>query len=275
MSMESKRKRKEQKRFILKLEKEIKILERKLKHTKLYNMKIKSIRNFKISLRFSQLIAPYVVCVTLIASLSKIIGLGLPFYRDSIEQSLNTMKEIDNDGNIRTESKYDDFEEETNYLYYYKSWNKTEKEGTYQRVIETYELNDISEDEVLKLLNSDISSVKDVLGEPQNSVIETSNNVANEDLIDKDYFKAIIYDENEENYVVVKEKVEDNIGASFLNVLLMVLGSFGIYVVRDGLSNFDFSDSVDDLVSKYQDLDTNLLRKELKIKTKNYKRLTR
>lgn len=265
------KKRLEQKKFMLQLEKEITKLERKIRYSRLKNLKIGTIKNLKISARVLQWLAPYALTASIVANGCKLLTGGLPFYRDDTHQYLHIMKEFDNLGNIKTEQQYDEFSNNTNILNYYSRWMKNE-DGTYTRNIQTYRLENITEEDITKLFNNEIA-ISDILEEPLSDVMETKNSLSEEEIKEKDFLQAIIYDINKEEYIVVKESIGANVFISILYIIVVCV--CGGILSRLKIPHFDLGICVKEIKEKHPSIDTKELAKKLEIKKSNYNRLTR
>lgn len=265
----------EKKKMLLQMKKELETLENELKYSKLVNLKISTVKNLKISLRFMQRIAPYVLTAGIMAGGCKLIGGGIPFYSgDTFKINSNTMKEFDSLGNIRYEQQYDDYENSSNILYYYSQW-KQGNDGFYSRNVESYKLDELTEEEILKLFAKEDLNLSDVFGEPTSKKKETKNNVTEEELQQKDYLQAIIYNEDENDYVIHKETMGENIAVTVIYLLLTALVELIPLFIRSEISSFDFDDCVREIKRKHPSVDTEELAKKLEIKRSNYDRLTR
>lgn len=271
----SENQRLEKKKMLLKMKKEIETLENELKHSKLANLKISTIKNLKISLRFMQRIAPYVLVAGIMAGGCKLVGCGLPFYSgDTFKINLNTMKEFDNLGNIRYEKQYDDYEDSNNILHYYSQW-KQGNDGFYSRDVETYELDEFTEEEIQKLFDKEDLKLSDVFGKPASKKKETKNNLTEEDLQQKDYLQAIIYNEDENDYIIHKETVGENVAITIMYLFFTGLVELLPLFIRCEISNFRFRDCVEKIKRKHPAIDEEELQRKLEIKRNNYNRLMR
>ena len=263
------------KKMLLQMKKEIETLENELKYSKLVNLKISTVKNLKISLRFMQRITPYVLSAGIIASGCKLIGFRLPFYSgDTLKINSNTMKEFDSLGNVRYEQQYDDYANSSNILYYYSQW-QPDINGLYTRNVETYKLDELTEEEILKLFNKEDLKLSDIFGKPISKKRETKNNVTEEELQQNDCLKAIIYSEDKNNYILYKETKEENnvITAAYLALTAVV--ELIPFFIRRNISTFDFDDCVSEIKRKYPAVDTDELIKKLEIRRSNYNRLMR
>ena len=250
-------------------------MERDIKNSRLINLRIEAIKNLKISLRFIQRIAPYIITASLTAGGFKLLGAGLPFYRDNFRNYLRTKTEVDNLGNIRYEQQYNDFENDDNTLYYCSKWHDNE-DGFYSRNIEMYKIKELTEEDLINILTKENLELSDILGEPISKKIETKNNILEEELEEKDYLQAVIYSKSDNDYILYKETVSINVVVTFLYLLLTFLLEGIPFSIRDaGLSKFNYKMCVEYIKDNYPSVDVQELTKKLEIKRRNYDRLIR
>ena len=240
--LEEKR-RLEKKKLLLQMENEINELEKKLKHPKRENTKIAALKSLKISLRFGQLIAPYAVVAGITISSASLIGLT-PFHRDMQKQKAQMMKEFDSYGNIRYEQQYIAFENTEGLISYYGKWIKS-TDGFYTRDVEVYSTNDITEDTIINLVNqNNINSLQEVLGKPILKQTEIKNNLNDEELSNEPYLQAIVYSELENDYIMVKESIDEDLSITLIIFLFNVLSDLIVWLWRDKKTNFKFRNCV-------------------------------
>lgn len=265
----------ENQKLLHELKKEIEKLEKDIKNIRLINLKIEAIKNLKITLRFIQRIAPYIITASLTAGGFKLLGGGLPFYRDNFRNYLRTMTEVDNLGNVRYEQQYNDFETADNTLYYCSKWHDNE-DGFYSRNIEMYKIKELTEEDLINILTKENLELSDILGEPISKKIETKNNILEEELEEKDYLQAVIYSKSDNDYIVCKETIKDNILMTLLYISATALFECFPFAIRDGgLSKFNYKMFVEDIKDNYPSVDVQELTKILEIKRSNYDRLIR
>lgn len=263
-----------QKKLLLKLEKEIKEIEVRIKHLKIEKAKANAIRSLKISLKCGQLITPYVIASSLIFGGFSLLGVT-PFYRDKHKQNLWEEKDIDSFGNIRYEQQYEQYKVYQNYISHYSKWT-TNQDGYYTRNVEIYLLKDITEETIMKLLTeNNITSLKELLGEPISTKKETKNNLNEKELNKEAYLQATIYSENENQYIIMQEPIPDNVAITiaYLIIDLIVFGL--IKSNRDKITGFNIYASIERIKNNHPYVDFKELTKKLEIKRNNYDRLTR
>lgn len=278
---QAEKKRLDQKKMLLKMKKEIELLESEIKYSSFVNVRIGAIRNLKISARVLQKVAPYVLTAGIIAGGFTLLG-DIPFYpNDEWKVYSNVMTEFDNVGNIKTEQQYDSFEVNGNtldnsdsMLYYYSKWEKSDDEF-YSRTVQTYSIKKKSIEDIMELFKKEDLKLEDVLGKPNSNIKETKNNLTEDEIQEKSIIKAVIYNEDKNDYIVHKETVEENICSSALYVIIAGLCEFLPSYWRRKHSNFDFADCVKEIKRKHQSLDIDTLTKKLELKKDNYNRLMR
>lgn len=262
------------KKFLLKLEKEIKNLEFQLEHLKLINFKINTLKGLMIGTRFLQLIMPYMITAGMMFGIFSLFN-ATPFVRDDVKKKLERMKQIDSLGNIRYLEQYDKFDDPEGTINYVGEWHEIE-DGFFSREIKTYEINEISEETVEKIVsNLEIIFLDDVFGEPILKQIEAKKNLSQEELQKKAYLEAILYFKSEEEFVIAREDVGDNAGFTLLFFLLTLLVEIAPWLYRTEHSSFDFNNCVLKIQNNYPAIDREELVRKLEIKKNNYKRLTR
>lgn len=263
------------KKMMLHLQKEIDKLDDKVQKPQKANLKISTVKNLKISLRFIQLITPYIVTAGIAIGGLKLIGTGLPFYRDTVKKNLNIMKEFDSLGNIRYEQQYEDFNYQKNTLTYFSMW-QLNSDGTYSRTRETYDLNRLTEDEINKLFDSGNLKISDILGKPILEQKQSKYHLNEKELQQKAYLQATIYSEDKNDYILCKEDIEFNAYMTFLHIVSIVCLEIAIpFLGRRQVSSFDFGYSVLEIQKQYPPIDIKKLKKELALKKSNYERLVR
>lgn len=278
---DTEKKRLEQKKFMLQLKKDIVDLEKKIKHSRIENLKIDTIKNLKISARVLQLIAPYVVTAGLVAGGFTLLG-DIPFYADEWKIYSNVMTEFDNAGNITTRQQYNDFKDDNgntldssnNLLYYYSQWQLDEN-GLYSRIVQTYSIEKQTYENLIELFNKEDLKLEDVLGKPNTNIRETRNNLTDEEIQEESFIKAVIYNEETGDYIVHKETVGENVSLSILYILATSLLELVPLSFRHNISSFDFKTCVRRIKKRYPHIDADELAKKLELKKANYDRLTR
>lgn len=261
------------KRMLTQLKREIEDIEYDIKHSKMANLRISTIRNLKISLVVARLIAPYVLTAGITFGAFSIFN--VPFVRDDIKKLLETKKTMDSRGNIRTEQQYDEYENTKGTISYIGKWEEGQ-DGFYCRSIKTYVLKDYSEDMIIKLLeDEDIAALDDIFGTPITSKTELSNNLTEADMMIEPYLEAIVYSKDENDYIIIKEPIDDNLGYGLLWFIVTLFAEMIPITIRSERGTFDFEWEVDKIKDAYPRVNREELKRKLEIRKNNYDRLKR
>jgi len=252
-----------------KLKKEINILELKLNYLKILNLKNSIIKNFKISTKTLQLITPYILTAQIVASSFKLLGLGLPFYKDTFKKNIKP-----NTSPNSYHSQIYQSPNNNNIIYYHSNWIE-ESKNIYSKTINIYKLNNIKEKELLNILNKDNINLNDLFGNPISTQKEITTNITNKELNKESYLQIYIYDENTNNYIILKETNIQNFIITILYILSTTLAELIPLTIRCKLSNFNYNYSIEDIKRKHQPINHKKLEKKLEIKKENYQTLTR
>jgi len=264
----------EKQKYMKDLEKSIKELEYKINNVDKENLKINTLKRFKIWLKFCQLIAPYVAVLGLSFGAFSFFHLT-PFYTDDKKKKLETKNTIDSLGNIKYEEQYYEYEDNTNIISYYGKWEH-DIDNQYSREIKVYKLGKISETKILEIIEGNkIKKVETFLGEPTINRVETRNNLSKEELELNPYLEAVIYNVDKNDFIIVKEEISDNFGFTFMWLLINVFLIFFISQVREDMSRFNYKESIVKIEKETIPIDVNSLKKILELKKDNYNRLTR
>ena len=153
------------------------------------------------------------------------------------------------------------------YLFHYDKWSKDDNQKYYRKV-ECYSINNLVEYDILDICDKDI---EDIIGSPIFTNFEISNNIDEND----DYFEVISYDKNYKSYRIMKESFGDNILNVILYIVILEFAEAVPFFYYKTFSKFSFNKDEDDLNNRYNNLSKENLNKILKIKTENFKRLTK
>ena len=261
------------KKMLLEMQEEIRKIETEISLSGVKNLQANLFRWSKISLRTGQLILPYAVTIGI--TLGAFSSLGrMPFIRDDVKRNLEIKKELDSNGKIRYEEQYNKFDDAISTVSYFEKWQR-ETNGLYSRNVKTYIVDRIPEDILNKVLNEKFISLDEVLGEPMSSKVEKKNNLTHEEINADSYIQAIIYKTINDDYIIVKEPVVDNIGITAIWIILTVLLESIPYQWRKTESSFYYLDYISEIKAKHPTIDVKVLKRKLEIKKENYNRLMR
>lgn len=172
------------------------------------------------------------------------------------------------------EQQYEEYENSKNVISYYSKWNFVEND-LYSRDIDTYKVGDITEEKIIKLINEDVESLKEVLGEPISRKKEIKNNLSKEEIESNSFLQAKLYSRYDDDFIMVKEFSSDNIGLTMLWLILTVFAEFIPGIWRSDCSSFDYDYCIREIKRTHLPKDIGVLRKRLEIKRDNYDRLVR
>ena len=257
-----------------KLEKEKEKLEKELKIQEDKNKKIKALRGLKYSLRFMQLVTPYVVVAGI--GLGTFHALGItPFIRDQHKKCLETETQFDSMGNIRYEEQYDNYKNAIASITYYGEWKKDD-DGLYKRDIKKYAKKKIDNDTIKEIVEKkDINSLEEIFGDPIARSVEKKNNVTEDELNKKAYLQATTYSKDKDDYILVTENLATNIGTTVLFLVVLLLAEAGVSGLREDFTSFDFDYAISDIRARHRLIDTDELYGQLEDKKSEIEKLAR
>jgi hypothetical protein len=260
--------------FIENLKNEINQIQNDIEHIDEKNRKIKLLRNLKYSLTFGRLLVPYVAAVGVTFGIFSYCG-RTPFFVDDCKKNLEIKKTLDSLGNIQTEEQYQKYEEKIEYLTYYGKW-EINNDGIYEREIRIYNIKNINEDLIYEVFNNiNNLNLDDLFGGNFFYKIEKRNRLSEDELEQKPFLEATIYDKNENEYIIEKEEIMDNIAFTFLWFVLSFAGIKGIDYIIKKHTTFNYLEAISKIKEKYPLISEEWLKQLLEIKEDNYKRLMR
>ena len=257
-----------------KLEKEKEKLEKELKTQEDKNKKIKALRGLKYSLRFMQLVTPYVVVAGI--GLGAFNALGItPFIRDEHKKCLETETQFDSIGNIRYEEQYDNYKNAIASITYYGEWKKDD-DGLYKRDIKKYANKKIDNDTIKEIVEKkDINSLEEIFGDPIARSVEKKNNITEDELNKKAYLQATTYSKDKDDFIIVTEDLATNIGTTILFLVVLLLLEVGTLSFREQFTSFDFDYAISDIKARHRLIDTDELYGKLEDKKSEIEKLAR
>lgn len=253
------------------LTEEMASLENKIQDSRKKNKTQKRKRVTRIALRTGQLIAPYAIIVSLLTGICSFCGHN-PFKLNSNREKARFEKETDSLGNIKITKQYRDFSSVYPKVFFYSKWQK--QDGRYIREVRVFEAKDLTEEKIEEIIkqynNGDYSFAEEMLKE---SLVkqEIRNNLTEEEINKDAYLASLIYLEDKDDYILVKESIGDHISFDVIFILAAILISCLVFSIR----KFKFRKSISEIKEKYPEIDVQTLQRELKIKKDNYSRLMR
>lgn len=264
-------KRKKQK-MMNDLAKEVNKDEKYVNHYNLYKAKLRALKNLKIIVETGKLFLPYVLAAGITTGGFMAVG-KTPFYKDDCKQPLEIKKEFDSLGNIRIEQQYFEYENVKNTLFYYSKWDMV-KDNLYSRDIYKYYIPEISEDKMMELIDGNLEDLYSFLGEPTNIGKETKVNLSLDEINSSELIEAVVYLEDEDNYIIIKESSSSNVGYTMLWLLFLMFTNSMASSIRK-YSKYDYAKSIEEIKSNTKPIDIDELKRKLMIKKDNYERLMR
>ena len=261
----------ERKKMLLDMKKEIDYLEYQKNNFKLIDKKNKNIRKFKSFLCASRLLSPYVIVAYLSFLVFSFNGCN-PFLREFNKVKFEIKKEIDSLGNIKIENTNNVCGSNLGTITYYSKWKKCD-DSFYSRQVKIYNVDDISENAICKIVSDgDTSLLDDFFCKPISVISEKRSNLTFSEINRDDYLQAVIYSDDD-NYVYIQESFGKNLRDLFFWLFITLGSELGIMWFRDNLSKFDYYKSLEKIKDTYSDVDIEEVEKKLEIRKMNYNRL--
>lgn len=245
-------------------------LEEKLASAKFINMKRKALLELSKGFVNSKRILPYILVSGITFSAFSLFY-SMPFVKDTRKQNLWYKKEIDSNGNVCVEEQYERLNNQSEISYIGK-WEEAPG-GYYERKITTFGVKALNEEEIERFVMENDVSLNTVLGEPILTKIERKNNVTEDELNKEGYIRAIIYNENLEEYAYIEESSKTNNEATLLWILLNAILNGGCYIYSDFRGRDKRREQINNLEEKYAPLDVDNLTRRLEIRKDTYNRL--
>ncbi len=258
--------------LIKNLEEEIRNLSYQIHNAKYIKIKQKLLRRLKILVANLETIAPYTLISTGTLVLFSLLNIT-PFIRDNVKTPEYITKDIDNAGIIRYERSHSKHHS-TNKIYYYSSWQKCAT--TYKRTVNIYDIKHIPTSTIEKIVSGQITAtLSELLGDPTETLIEEKNIVPEEELSSPPTIRALIYSQDENNYVIVKEPVLVNNMTTILYLILTIVLSIVPAKIREINDYPTLKEKIDIINDNYVSTSIISARTKLELLEENYKRLTR
>lgn len=258
------------KEMLLKLEQEVKDLEKQIKKARFEGIRIAGVKSLKVFGHISVAALPIVLSTALVVGGGYLLDVGLPFILDDKNQKENIKKEFDSRNAYRIERHYADLEQ-NNQIVVTSNWLKND-EGMYQRQIDKYTFGKYNEDDIINVINSgNLTSIVEIIGTPY-SYIEKTKELTEQQAAENDkYLQAILYSVSNDNVRVVKENAAVNVNVTIIEMfLLLLIGRISATVVwsesgydpiwkikcalRDTKSNIDVKSLTKQLQSRKENL---------------------
>ena len=187
---------------------------------------------------------------TLVLSTALLTSCNISFPKKAYE---NTKIECDSYGTYYETKQFGSYSPEenkevTNSFLYYGEWEQI-GDNEYSRLVQEYDIKDKTYEDIKVLIDNKNIDIEETLGRPSYEYIETISDVNENELEEGNYFKATIYKENKDKYVIVRN-------ANNIPTILFMTGVGAVFLLTGGLIGW----------SKYEDIK---LEKSLKKKREN------
>lgn len=222
-----------------------------MKNDDKYSRKISKLKRKKILIKLLQYfkaVAPYagLSLFTILITINDI--------RNGTRKNLVTKETIDSFGNDKTISEYvADFDKNPGTISYISKW-KLNENNEYERTTKKYNLNNLKPEIVKNIvLKSDEDiSLDEMFGNPMSVETEIGANLTEEEISKESYVEAIMYSEDENEFITIKYPA----GKTAWRIILGILATFGLngtYYLDRRLNNYKLSEKLSDVDEEYLD----------------------
>ena len=266
--------------IINKINQDIEDIEYIINHEREINLHNKMIRNIKITKNIFKLSLPYILTPVISFFVMSHFGHS-PIINEPVKEKEKILKSIDSLGNIREISQYEEIRDVYNVIYYYHQWELQET-NEYQRTINKYyinyskllkEIKNKSDTEIINMLNDVNLLEKEFIINSNQIMLETRNNITNDELNEAEFFKIIIYDEDENKFIIRNQKMIENIGDIIGYIVLTIIIEIINKVLLKNKTKKIIAENKR-IIKEYIPLDKKIYQKKLIIRKNNLKRLT-
>jgi len=201
----------------------MKELKKEIRKAKVNNTKQEIIKNLKVfnNDKITRNIA-------LLCAAATVAIIAAPSFKST--KYLHKKTEIDSFGKYNVEEQYDSFESSLDTITYYSDWEKNDN-NEYSRKVEKYKLKSIPESYLVGIINSlnetDIihnSDFINLFGRKISEETETISSLSETEIKKGEHFKVIIYDYDENVYIIDEAKWEN----CFLKIMITLAANVSI-----------------------------------------------
>ena len=248
------------------LESDIKTIEGNIEQVKRNNVKNAIIRKVKISLRFIQLILPFVIILGGTTVASYFAG-DIPFipeqeffykHHETTFDSLGA--ENDEESFISTNIT------SVNHTAYFSTKWEQKADGKYYRTTRKYDFTDYDLAKLKEMIKDPNLNFEEAFGKANSNTYEAKAELSEEDSMDSPYIKIIFRYNDDEDIILKAQNMGSNIIYGVIWLVITLFLEFGAYVFRSETSNFNFSDCLEEYAEKYRKEDVEELKKLLEEK---------
>lgn len=257
-------------KMLLQLKKELANLEFLTKHYQLVEIQNEITKKLKIAGKSLEYIMPYFLVVTILTGVCKLSTSSFPFYLDEVKQYKKTIKEFDYTGLTKIDTTYEKININSSILTYTTAWKK--EAASFTRQTKIYNLNILTGENILSLLQNPPINLEDILGEPIKVSQEYSPFLSPKERNLKPILKAYLYEENLNDYILLEEDKNYNLLISVLYTILTLGATSATYFFLSAKPDYNFPADIQEIM-KDNGLNKKDLYQILELKKKNYNRL--
>ena len=153
-----------------------------------------------------------IVIPTIVGSVHIAKTKDIPGHRDYKDEYARTKMEYSSSSEmVEIEKQYMDYEDNVDSISYYGAWD-LQDDGSYERTVKTYELENISEEKLIELSKKDIITVDDLLDFDVKNTKESTQkkyNVSREELDLGSFYEFTVYGADEKDTIKVMETSDE------------------------------------------------------------------
>ncbi len=249
-------------------------LEKKIKLEEKVVRKAKTVRNLKLFMSVCEFSVPFVVVSALAVGGLNVLGLGLPFRKDSYKKEKLYSLEYQTDGYIEIDEHYKNNNWlnkslPENELKIYSPWLK-DKYGSYKRTVKSYSISSLNDTKIFDaILNEDIDYINENYSE-YSEYEEETNEVSFQ--YEKNIIKANLNFFDEKDTIKLCESDSRNKIVTGIEIAITIVGG----IIFAAKTRFSIVDSVMFITSEYKQkiIPLNKLKEELEQKQQKILSLT-
>ncbi len=208
--------------LIDKLSKDVKKLENKIEHRKIYNVRnfvVKSLLKSGIAIDYA---LPFILTSIVLAHSYSAKGIT-PFHIDEITEEAS-IETIDTSSGIHLENVSYDFSYDDELIEYSTGWVVTNDKGLYERTVTSYRISDeINLSETDKILSMSKEEIEKVLAVTNVKTICKNKLTPEDEIYDADALIVINHHKSDDETITRKETSSENTGTSILFIIAVLL----------------------------------------------------
>lgn len=250
------------KKILLEIEKEINTLENQIKHKKITKLNNMLAKKSKLSLVYLRQNLPILVSFGLTAYVFSLFNIT-PFVLDDQIRYKEVKTTMDNNGNIRHEEQYSNYDNKQNKIRICDKWEKID-ENNYKRNVRVYKVSN--------KINS-LDDIENLLTSNYSEITEIKNNLSLEEINSNGLIEGEFYSKDKNEYIIAKEYIDDNIGFTLLWFMISFFLTPAFYDIDKTVFKNNYEENIEKIKEQYKNINFDELEKKLEIKKSNYNRL--